>query len=534
MKNLIVIIFCALLAMGLQAQNQFHVFPKTHALTPGASTGNGSIQHPWDLQTALQQTPEVVNGGDIIWVHGGIYNGRFVSDLKSTIKDAFITVVAAPNSRVVLNGNVDSSQPETLKVTGDRVIYKDFEITWLGDFVRNTSDTNFKRVTAGINHVTGKDCKFINLKIYNNPGLGFGSWKRTGGTEIRECMVFNNGVLKPKGKGGGEGLYIQNETEDERIIKDNIIFNNYYKGIEVWSAGKKVNKAYVKHITLDNNVVFNSGLLARKVDNIIVASNDRNAINIAKNITVKNNILYHNTNFNKNEVNGDAASLTLGFYHKAPVEDVTVKNNIILGRNNALRLLHVKSMSFVDNIIYTGYVQLAKSTLQYINPKNWKLSNNTFYTKNKTPYIVMPKEKLNAKTWNSKYPVQTNTVTKSISEFNLTPVLNITQSSYNSHRFRVVLFSKTMEDVSVDFSNYPQYLGKTYTVKDVERLDEVVLSGTLHQNQIVVPMTKTNRKPTETLNNFGVFIIEFSNAEQQSVEKKRPKTFFGRLFSWLF
>ena len=82
------------------AQQEFHVFPNAK------SSGNGSLSNPWDLQTALSQKPDVINGGDTIWLHEGVYTGRFVSTIQSTLKDQFITVAPHANATVVLNGNI--------------------------------------------------------------------------------------------------------------------------------------------------------------------------------------------------------------------------------------------------------------------------------------------------------------------------------------------------------------------------------------------------------------------------------------------
>lgn len=545
MKKICLTILSVLFVALSIAQQEFHVFPENHKTTPGKAAGNGSLQKPWDLQTALTQSNKVVKGDDIIWLHEGIYNGRYNSTLNCTIPNTYITVSAYPNERVILNGNVSSTKGQTLGIRGGQVIYKDFEVTWLGEFVRDFRIKKFKGI-AGVYHLEGRNCKFINLKIYNNPGLGFGSWKSTGGTLITECFVFNNGVINEKGRGAGEGFYVQNKSEEERIIKNNVIFNNYYKGIEVWSAGRNANFEYVKNITLDNNVIFNSGLPANKytVDNIIVASDDRNAINIAKNIKITNNILYHNTNYLKNEVNGDAPSLTIGFYHKAPVENVLVANNIILGRNNALRILYAKTLTFRDNIVYTGYMNFTNSVFELAKNKNWKFYNNLYYSKNSKAFRIN-KTNYPFNEWKTKFNIDIDSQKKHIGAFNLDNVLDITKSAYKTNSYRVVLFNKEEQDVVVDFSEYNIQKGSKYTITDVEHLDRVLKTGTLTEDaKITVPMQAVNPTETKTLNNFGVFIIEFkavrNTASTTSKEKKEDvskdkeesalKRFFKRLF----
>ncbi|WP_299102716.1 hypothetical protein [uncultured Winogradskyella sp.] len=523
------------------AQQEFHVFPKDHTETPGSHLGNGSLQNPWDLQTALGQSSEIVNGNDTIWLHEGIYNGRYSCTLNSTIENQYITVSAFNTDKVVLNGNVESTEQQTLKVRSKRVIFQNFEITWLGEFSRQIDENDgLKAGVAGINHLIGENCKFINLMIYNNPGLGFGTWKNTGGTLIANCYVFNNGTLTPEGKGAGEGVYVQNNSDTEtRVLKDNIIFNNYYKGVEVWSATKHAKTDWVKNVTLDNNVIFNSGLPSnyRTVDNIIVATDDRDGVNIAKNIVVKNNILYHNTDFKSNVINGDAASLTIGFHKGAPVENVLVDNNTILGRNNAMRIAYAKSLTFTNNKIYSGYIHLFS-----LSPEQWNFNNNLYFTKKGSAFRRSKTEAYTLKSWQSKINLDANSQWMSFKAFDLDPVLDITQNEYKPNTYRVVVFNKKEEDVVVDFSNYNIKEGVTYKMRDIENFNAILKMGTTESSsKISFPMTLNNGNPHKTLDNFGVFIIEFQqDTKQEIIEESEVEStdgkkdgFFKRFFRFL-
>ena len=75
------------------AQKEFHVFLVNGDPKKGSPDGNGSLDHPWDLQMALSQSSERINGSDIIWLNEGGYKGRYKSSLKS-YKEAFITAFA--------------------------------------------------------------------------------------------------------------------------------------------------------------------------------------------------------------------------------------------------------------------------------------------------------------------------------------------------------------------------------------------------------------------------------------------------------
>jgi len=511
-------------------QKEFHVFPENDKMNPGKPTGNGSLSSPWDLQTALNQNNNVVNGGDTIWLHGGIYNGRFTSNLSSNIPNKYVTVSSFENEKVVLNGNVDLDNQTVLQVKGKQVIYKEFEVTFLGEFIRDEKLKGYKAV-SGISHTNGVNCQFRNLRIHNLPGLGFGSWNNTAGTIIEFWMIYNNGTLFKNGKGGGEGMYVQNSSDTEtRIIRNNIIFGNYYKAIEVWSANRDANREYVKNITIENNVIFNSGLPSgQTVDNIIIASDDRNGVNVAKNIKVFDNILYHNTDFNKNEVNGDAPSLTLGYYKKSPVENIAIDNNVIIGRNNALRFLHIKSLSFNNNKVYTGYIQLNQDVLNNLNPNNWNFKNNEYFTKNNTPYYLLSGTKYSLKNWKSTFNIQEQSKFKSVKDFDLENILDVTPNEYHPNEYRVTLFNKQGNDVTVDFSKYNIPSGTLYSIRDVENYDKIIKSGMIGEDKkIVFPMKLNNGDKNKTLDNFGVYIIEFSELD------KEKKSFFGKVFGWLF
>lgn len=530
MKQHILNSIIGLMSLVALAQQEFHVMPN------GKPTGNGTLQHPWDLQTALSQKPEAINGDDTIWLHGGTYTGRFLSSIKSTKADSYITVAPYRGQKVILNGNVDSELNGVLNVTGGRVIFRDFEITWLGDFSRNESDKNFK-VSSGISHTAGGDCRFYNLTIHNNPGLGIGSWKATGGTIIENCLIYHNGFVAKNGDGRGEGIYVQNLSDKTRLIKNNIIFGNYYKAVEIWSAGKDAKQKFVKNIRLEGNIIFNSGLPSRRtVDNVIIASHDRNGLNIAHNIQVLDNVLYHNTDYLNNELNGDAPSLTLGFIPKAPVEDILVKNNIILGRTFPVRFLHVKSMTFTDNIVYGSIVFFNQSEMQYA--KHWVMDNNHYYTRNDKAIRVQKGSYYNLKDWRASFGLDANSRWSSSSEFDLNGVLGLYERMQEPNTFNLALFDKQGGEVVVDFSGYAVSKGSAYKIYDVENRTVVVRSGVLGDDKkVTVPMSAIaferplyNQKTRKTPSNFGAFVIAFEANRTSSVEELNP---FQKLLKWL-
>lgn len=538
MKHLLIIILSIGISLIGNAQREFHVFPVNHNQTPGTQNGTGSITNPWDLQTALGQSSDVVNSGDTIWLHEGIYNGRYISALKSLVPNQFITVSAFKNDKVVLNGNVPSTRTTVLEIKGEQVIFKNFEITWLGEYSRDENDKDFQ-VCSGIRHLKGENCRFYNLKIYDNPGLGIGSWKHAAGTIIENCKIYHNGFMSKDGKGRGEGIYVQNKSDEVRLIKDNIIFNNFYKGIEVWSAGKKATTQYVKNITLVGNIIFNSGSPSGKfMDNVIIASDDRNGINVANHISVLNNVLYHNSSQENGNLFGDAPSFTLGFNKKAPIEDVTVDGNIIVGGYNGLRILQAKSLRFTNNKVYTGIIQVGPTISKYYS--NWEFNGNTIFSTLKKPFRVPRVKDYSLDGWKTTFKLDSNSDLLKKSEFNLENVLKLTKHKGSSTKFHVALFHAEGNNVPVDFSEQNVKANSLYRIYDLENPSVIIKTGVLAEdNKVTFPMGLTRfKKPLhnsvakKTLSNFGVFEIEFEDQQTAQDSEDKP-SLLKRFFNWL-
>lgn len=527
-----------LLAFTSIAQEQYHVFPTQDLNNPGSTDGNGTLNNPWDLQTALLNENNMIKPGDTLWLHAGVYNGRYVSALAGSADEGYITVSAYKNENVVLNGNVQSNRTTVLEVKGNHVIYKNFEITWLGNYSRDQNDTNFQ-VCSGIRHLTGVNCRFYNLKIHDNPGLGIGSWKHGAGSVIENCMIYNNGFIAKNGKGRGEGIYVQNKSNEVRLIKNNIIYNNYYKGIEVWSAGKKATFEFVKNIRLEGNIIFNSGTPSGKhFDNVIIASDDRNGINVAKNISVVDNIFYHNTIQPNGNLIGNAPSLTIGFNKKAPVKEVEVRGNIITGGYNGLRILYAHSLAFTNNKVYTGIVQLNPEMTQTYG--EWEFNSNTFYSKRSKPFRVRTIADHSLIGWKDNYNLGEHSELKPISDFVLDPVVKCIQHEQNPNTFTLALFDEHANDVTIDLSGYNLSEQSNYKIYDVENPDEVLVSGQLNSvKQLVVPLNNTtfqkprhNNSAKKTLNNFGVYLVKFDVIEHE-LPTKKSNGFLQRFFKWL-
>ncbi|MCP4179240.1 MAG: T9SS type A sorting domain-containing protein [bacterium] len=499
------------------------------------------MSNPWDLNTALNNS--TVSAGDTIWLHGGLYNGRYSSTISGTAGIGNeITVSSFLGEWAVLNGNVPSTLSQVLVILGGHVIYKNFEVTFQGSFNRTNQDV------GGINHDEGEDCKLINLIVHDNPGNGIESWKLTGGTEIYGCLIYNNGYDGTK----GTGIYIQNESDKVRKIYNNVLFNNFKHGVKLWTETTEPSPTddFVKNLDINDNVIFNTGSpLGNGQECLILASRCKIAgANIINNVNVKNNFLAHNFNnswtgnvqeaFRINEKYDDYSNVDLAY-------NITVEDNYFLGGKQGVFFASVsQDFSFKRNISLTNYVysynNYYSNTEGDNNFVNWDFSDNYYFTKFHQSYHLMDYATVNGGTgkktlqfmetqfgmenmssadYNNSEPIDNSVLTNHIGT---NKTILLTQNKYVSNQFKVVVFDKDSNDVDVDFSNYNIASGIYYTIRDTENYFDIVSTNALISNNIItLPIDLTTlhtpsgiyndngASPKKSDSIYGAFIVEF-------------------------
>jgi len=207
---------CVVTATG----NQWYVTPT------GSSTGDGSINKPWNLQTALNH-PASVKPGDTIWLREGTYKGVVTSYLKGTAT-ARITVRAYPGEKVKIDLYDGSpAKFEYFSVHSDYVDYRDLEILNTGPGLRSSSELGQTGAIAelrGSLDIDGVNNRIINSIIHDvSNGIGF--WKQATGGEIYGSIIYHNGWYSPPAQ-QGHGIYTQNYDTAVKYYRENIIFNN--------------------------------------------------------------------------------------------------------------------------------------------------------------------------------------------------------------------------------------------------------------------------------------------------------------------
>src|SRR4030095_1702050 len=199
--------------------------------TKGTSSGDGSQERPLDLNTVLTRQ---VRPGTTIWIRGGVYVGSFMSYLTGTASKA-ITVSGYSGERATIDGS--------LTIYGSFTTFSNLEVT------NSSLNRNVPRAT-GVD-VYGPGTKLINNMIHDT-GNGIGLWSQALNAEVYGNIIFNCGMNV---SGYAHGIYVQN-AQGSKLIKDNIIFNNFGYGIHAYGE-----RGSIKNIRFEGNISFNNGVL---------------------------------------------------------------------------------------------------------------------------------------------------------------------------------------------------------------------------------------------------------------------------------
>ena len=231
-----------LLAAGEHAAADFFV------AVDGSASGDGSIERPWDLPTALSH-PMVIQAGDHIWLRGGVYRGTFTSKLTGA-PGRPIVLRNYQRERVTLDYPDQPEELQVLRIDGAWTWYWGLEITssWTPRIDAP------KQRAVGVS-VYGPNVKLINLAIHDTFGSGF--WSGSDDSEFYGGIVYNNGQ-DANDRGHGHGIYAQNRDGSKRIT-DNIVFQNFSHGLHVFGS----DEAFLNNFRLEGNVSFNNGVLSR-------------------------------------------------------------------------------------------------------------------------------------------------------------------------------------------------------------------------------------------------------------------------------
>lgn len=286
-----------------------NTYSRFFASADGSASGDGSVNQPWDLATALAQ-PSLVKPGDTIWLRGGTYKGNFVSTLTGT-SGAPIVLRQAIGERATIDGRLD--------INGQYAYYWGFEVLD-SDPLRTTTTAGSHPPDLPRNmieiFVTGAFNKLINL-VAHDEANGVFSGSPAEGTEIYGSVFYNNGWIGPD-RGHGHNIYLQNDGA-MKDIADNVLFDSFDAGLHMYGS----DVASIINFQIEGNSIFSSGGPALST------------YGYQRNVEVSGGYQIGNITFDKNSVfhiDANLPGLLLGTEGSAAAGfPLTLTNNIIQG-----------------------------------------------------------------------------------------------------------------------------------------------------------------------------------------------------------
>ncbi len=502
--------------------NNWYVSPS------GSSSGNGSIGSPWDIVTAFQQ-PSSVKPGDTIWLRAGKYgDGTSGAVLASNLvgtASAPIVVRAYPGERAIIDawlqvGCCDQA-PNPSKGA----------YTWFWGVEFASYNPDRSSGTSGppewahqANHAAvdtwAPGTKLINC-IVHDTSMGIEMWDEATNSDAYGNLVYNVGGYGTD-RGHGHGFYLQNEAPSVKHIFDNITFNNFGNGFQIYGSGS----AYVQNFDVEGNVSFNNGTLALgsntangtasagpRTDNMLFAEGNGGP----KGMVLKNNYLYHTPD-------ADDGYSELGYLWTPRANDLVATGNYFMGGIEAADVYRWDSVVFQNNVVYSKHN--TESNLIYRDdqdPHSYQWNNNQYYGSGR--WVIMPgcdgfpcnnSTGYDFAGWKAATGLDANSTFTPGAPTGVWTFVR--PNTYEPGRANIVIYNWDLRsNVQVDLSNSGIKTGDTYQIRDGENFfGAPVASGTYNGQPVTIPMTGLqvalpfgvvpNPQP-HTAPQFGVFIL---------------------------
>jgi hypothetical protein len=350
--------------MVLPHGREFFVAPS------GTAAGNGSREHPWDIETALRQ-PDAVKPGDTIWIRGGKYGGGAAgavihSRLHGTPRDP-IVVRAWPGERAIIDAwlHVGCCEGDSQPTQGAWVWFWGLEFAGFNPD-RSSGRSGPPDYTAMANHAAADTwapgSRFINCIVHDTSG-GLSLWQENSGGEAYGNLIYYVGGQGPD-RGHGHGFYAQN-SDGFKHLAENIVFDNFGNGMQCYGS----NKARVRNFLVEGNIVFDNGSIANTSsasDNILFAGGEGGA----RNIRIFDNYTYFRPGLNGYNELGYAWSEANG--------DAVVRDNYFVGGLDPVDVWRWESFEFTNNLVAEGAHPLI-NLVPFKTAKDYKFDANVYY-----------------------------------------------------------------------------------------------------------------------------------------------------------
>jgi len=340
--------------------------------------------------------------------------------------------------------------------------------------------------------------KFVNLLVHDG-GIGFYSWAQQTNVEVYGSIFYNNGWQGPV-QGGGHALYLKSDA-GPLVIKDNIMFNQFGYGTQVYS---EPGDGGLANITMDGNVSFNNGSVSTQYATSGNANILFGGVVPIQNGRAINNMTYFSPGYG-------VYNLVMGFesYSNA---NMTLQNNYAVGGKYVLSVGKWSDFTVSDNRLFgaSSVVQIKDTALAGFV---WR--TNTYRRDPLAAAWQYQGTDYPFSAWTVKTGLGLTDVTLPASP--TTPQVFVRRNAYEAGRATVIVYNwGRSASVSVDLSTVLSP-GSTYEVRNVQDLfGAPVASGTFSGASISIPMGGVSpptpiggaaHAPPQTGPDFDVFIV---------------------------
>ena len=290
----------------------------------GTFTGNGTDSAPWDLATALAGGhANTIHAGDTVWIRVGTYSGSFQTNLSGQ-PGVPLVFRGYPGERATINGSLAAEGSD---------------LTFWGLEIMQTTPLNIVDRVLEANTVNGR---FVNLVLHDAGFSGISMAAGSGsGVELYGCIVYNNGFRDNI----DHGIYAHNSTAGTKYITDNVFFNNFARGIQIYEGGDSL----MRNFDVEGNVSFNNGTIAGGLSseiNLLIS-----APAVTSGIVAKHNLLYFSPGT-------DGVQLRLGNYDPSDSanynKSIDIEGNFAAGGNTGLEMQYQWAQATVLNNTFVG------------------------------------------------------------------------------------------------------------------------------------------------------------------------------------
>ena len=427
----------------------------------GSSGGDGSMARPWDLSTALSGAGGRVVAGDTIWLRGGTYNGSFHSSLNGTAAKP-IVVRQYPGERATLDGA--SSSTITLIVDGSWTVYWGFEIM---NSILTRFGSGLAARPSGVYVESASNVKLVNLIIHDT-GHGTYIENTAHNIEIYGWIVYNGGNDNSS-RSDGHGIYVRNDGTTQKVIAENVIFNQFGFGIHSYAEGGDL----LKRMTFEGNVMFNnSSLSAFDGPNMILGGETS-----ADQDTVRNNMYYFSPGYG-------ARNLRVGYTTQLNASGVVEGNYIVGGNTEAVDVTLWQNLLFRNNtLVETGRV------LAFADPNTaaYGWSGNTHYRSATANAWGFSGTDYTFSSWQQQTGLGATDQVAGVTP--TAPKIFVRPNKYEPGRANIIVYNWGRQSaVSVDLSNVLA-VGQRYEIRNVQDIfGTPVVSGLYSGGSVTLPM----------------------------------------------